>query len=84
MVIDNNDANYNSLLGFLNNLVNNGNIQYAEELEIASQTGEVNLTKRVIYRIRNIEKANKLFKETGIKGEELLYQYFDFKKEILL
>jgi hypothetical protein len=84
LVIDNNDANYNSLLGFLNNLVNNGNIQYAEELEIASQTGEVNLTKRVIYRIRNIEKANKLFKETGIKGEELLYQYFDFKKEILL
>lgn len=78
--IGQNDQHYNTLAGFLNKLITNVNIEYAEELEIASQTGEEKVTRRVIPRIRDIEKANKLFKDTGLKGEELLYQYFELQK----
>jgi hypothetical protein len=74
------DQHYNVLANFLNELTTNVNIEYAEELEIASQTGEEKVTRRVIPRVRDIEKANKLFKNTGLKGEELLYKYFELQK----
>jgi hypothetical protein len=77
LLIEYKDIKNKSFLKFLNNLVNNVNEQYAEELEIISQTGEQQLISRVIPRIRDILKANKLFKETGDKGEEFLYKYFE-------
>lgn len=74
------DQHYNALANFLNELTTNVNIEYAEELEIASQTGEEKVTRRIIPRVRDIEKANKLFKDTGLKGEELLFRYFELQK----
>lgn len=71
---------YNQFIQFLNTRIELSNIEYYEELEIASQTGEEIVTKRVIPRVRDIEKANKLFKDTGLKGEELLYKYFELQK----
>jgi len=75
------NISYNkSLLDFLNQRISKVNIEYFEELEIVSQTDIKNITKRIIPRMRDIEKANKLFKETGLKGEELLYQYLELQK----
>lgn len=74
------DKYYNVLADFLNTLTTFVNIEYAEELEIACQTGEENVSKRIISRIRDIEKANKIFKDIGLKGEELLYKYFELQK----
>jgi hypothetical protein len=71
---------YNQFIQFLNTRIELSNIEYYEELEIASQTGEDKVTKRVIPRVKDIEKANKLFKDTGLKGEELLYKYFELQK----
>ena len=71
---------YNQFIQFLNTRIELSNIEYYEELEIASQTGEEKVTRRVIPRVRDIEKANKLFKDTGLKGEELLYKYFELQK----
>jgi hypothetical protein len=74
------NQHYNALANFLNELTTTVNIEYAEELEIASQTGEEKVTSRIIPRVRDIEKANRLFKDTGLKGEELLYKYFELQK----
>jgi hypothetical protein len=78
--IDNTSQNFRPLVTYLNNKIENVNIEYYEELEIASQTGEEKVSKRFVPRIRDIEKANKLFKDTGIKGEELLFRYFELQK----
>ena len=71
---------YNQFIQFLNTRIELSNIEYYEELEIASQTGEEKVTRRVIPRVRDIEKANKLFKEIGKKGEELLNEYLKLQK----
>jgi hypothetical protein len=78
--IDNTSSEFNSLITYLNNKVDSVNLEYYEELEIASQTGTEKTTKRLVPRVRDIEKANQLFKETGMKGEELLYQYLELQK----
>lgn len=78
--VDNTKAEFVNLVEFLNNKIESVNIEYYEELEIATQTGEEKVSRRVVPRIRDIEKANKLFKDTGLKGEELLYKYFELQK----
>lgn len=78
--VDNTKPEFGNLVEFLNNKIESVNIEYYEELEIASQTGEEKVSRRVIPRIRDIEKANKLFKDTGLKGEELLFRYFELQK----
>ena len=78
--IDNTSQNFRPLVIYLNNKIENVNIEYYEELEIASQTGEEKVSRRFVPRIRDIEKANKLFKQTGKKGEELLFRYFELQK----
>lgn len=78
--IGNNLVEFKLLIQFLNSKVETVNFEYYEELEIASQIGSISTSRRVIPRVRDIEKANKLFKETGIKGEELLYKYFEVQK----
>lgn len=78
--IDNTSIQFSPLVTYLNDKIESVNIEYYEELEIASQTGEEKVSRRVIPRIRDIEKANKLFKDTGLKGEELLYKYFELQK----
>lgn len=78
--IPNNSAEFSQLIKYLNQKVDSVNIEYYEELEISTQTNSLEITKRIIPRVRDIEKANKLFKETGLKGEELLYQYLELQK----
>ena len=71
------DSRYPRIASLLNSLTTNANIEYIEELEIVSQVGAESLTKKIIPRVRDIEKANVLFKQTGEKGEELLFQYLE-------
>lgn len=78
--IENTSADFRNLINYLSQKVDAVNLEYYEELEISTQTNTGIITKRIIPRIRDIEKANKLFKETGLKGEELLYQYLDLQK----
>jgi hypothetical protein len=78
--IDDSDIGFRKLVSYINNKVQILNIEYYEELEVASQTTEEIITKRKIPRIRDIAKANELFNETGLKGEEILAQYFENQK----
>lgn len=78
--IANNQPAFASLVDFLNSKINTLNLEYYEELEIASQVGQEAISKRRILRARDIEKANLLFKKTGLKGEELLNEYFELQK----
>lgn len=71
---------FGQLVNFLNAKIETLNFEYYTELEIISQTGSKSTKKRVIPRPRDIEKANKLFKATGIKGEELLNEYLKSQK----
>lgn len=78
--IDHSTRGFKPLIDYLNQKVDSVNIEYYEELEIASQTGDVKVTKRVFKRERDFERANKLFHEIGRKGEELLNIYFQDQK----
>jgi hypothetical protein len=78
--ITNDSTEFRQLISYLNEKVENVNLEYYQELEIASQTGEQQTTRRIIPRVRDIEKANKLFKETGLRGEQLLYEYLELQK----
>lgn len=78
--ISSDSSQFQNLINYLNEKVENVNLEYYEELEIASQTGAKETSKRKIPRVRDIEKANELFKQTGRRGEELLYQYLDSQR----
>ncbi|WP_188049339.1 protein NO VEIN domain-containing protein [Flavobacterium sp. GP15] len=78
--IGNTSNQFARLVTHLNNKIESVNIEYYEELEIASQTGEERVTKRIIPRAIDIEKANALFRSIGFKGEELLFNYFELQK----
>tara|TARA_B110000114_G_C15073473_1_gene390714 strand:- start:227 stop:1330 length:1104 start_codon:yes stop_codon:yes gene_type:complete len=78
--IENTSTEFGNLINYLSQKVDAVNIEYYEELEISTQTNTEKVTKRIIPRVRDIEKANKLFKETGLKGEELLFQYLELQK----
>ena len=78
--ISSSSTEFSQLINYLNEKVENVNLEYYQELEIASQTGTEQITRRIIPRVRDIEKANKIFKETGLKGERLLYEYFELQR----
>lgn len=65
------DRGFAPLLTYLQSIVNQSSTEIMEKLEVASQIGSTKL------RPIDIEKANKLFKETGRKGEELIATYLD-------
>lgn len=69
------DENFNKLLLFIENYVNKNTSEVLQELEIASQIGTSKKHKAI-----DLKKANKLFEETGKKGEELIANYLDFLK----
>lgn len=75
------DAHYNTIAKFVNNLTTKANLEYIEELEIASQTGNRKISKRKIPRPKDFARINKLLKVIGKTGEELLYQYFLAQKK---
>ena len=78
--IENTSVEFGNLINYLSQKVDAINLEYYEELEISTQTNTEQVTKRIIPRVRDIEKANKLFNETGLKGEELLYEYLELQK----
>ncbi len=61
---------FQSLISYLESVVNHNGSDIIRELETISQTGVANN-----YRPFDIEKANLLFKETGRAGEELVAEY---------
>ncbi len=69
------DRGFIPLIRYLDKKIKDLNIEYYEELEISSQIGEGVIERRVVPRKIDIEKANKMFKETGQKGEEILNEY---------
>lgn len=80
-VIERNNANFNQIINFLNEKVNDLNIEYEEELEVVAQTGEISIKKRRNPRTYDIEKAKAIFKEIGKKGEELVNNYLEQSKK---
>ncbi|MGB0929133.1 MAG: protein NO VEIN domain-containing protein [Chitinophagales bacterium] len=75
------DTHYNTIAKFVNQLTTKANLEYIEELEVASQIGERKTSKRKIPRPKDFARINKLLKEIGKTGEELLYQYFSTQKK---
>jgi hypothetical protein len=74
------DRGFIPLIRYLDKKIKDLNIEYYEELEISSQIGEGVIERRVVPRKIDIEKANKMFKETGQKGEEILNEYLELQK----
>lgn len=82
-IIKPSEREFNIILKFLNEKVNQTNIQYIEQLEIAAQVDQktdsfINLRKPREY---DIEKAKKIFKEIGKKGEYLINEFLYVRKQ---
>ncbi|MEO5776753.1 MAG: DUF3883 domain-containing protein [Flavobacterium sp.] len=73
--VDSSEHRFNFLVTYLENIVNQNNIDTIKELEIVSQVGS---SKK--YRAFDIEKANKNFSEIGRFGEELVNEYLEKQK----
>lgn len=73
-VYDESQIRFNLLLQFLEKKIDNVSVDLQEELEATAMTGA---TSSKGYKFIDIEKAQKRFKETGRKGEELINEYLD-------
>lgn len=71
--IEYNDQRFETLIDYLESIVNNNSTDIISELEILSQIG--NTDRR--FKRYDIDKANKLFKEVGQRGECLIAEYLD-------
>ena len=69
------DRNFNQIIAFLNTKINSLNFSYFEELELLSQISEWTLKTRRNPRRYDIEKAQRLFKKIGRKGEEIVNEH---------
>jgi len=78
-VVENADPQFQKIIDFLERKINKSNLNYFEELEIIAQTDEIPL-KIIQPKFFDIEKAKKLWKETGRKGEELVAEYLETLK----
>lgn len=75
-VYDENSASFSLAINFLEKKVNGVSMKLQEEIEVASQTGK-QIQK---YKEQDIEKANKLFKQVGYSGEQLIAQFLEKQK----
>ncbi|QED22987.1 protein NO VEIN domain-containing protein [Candidatus Deianiraea vastatrix] len=64
---------WGNVMNLLQNIVNISSIHIQKEIETASQIGSINQK----FKIYDIERAQKIFKEIGRKGEELINNYLD-------
>ena len=80
MQIKPSSTNFNNLINYLNEKIDSLNLQYYMELETNIQTNSTENTRRFVPRIRDIERAQTLWKETGRKGEQILNDYLEFQK----
>lgn len=72
-VIDQDNESYKVIEDLLRNKINNVSYELQKDLEITSQTGN----RKREYRPRDIEKAENMFKATGILGEQMIATYLD-------
>ena len=82
--IDKTSNKFQQLINFLNTKIEDANLEYYEELEIAVQFGQAQTTKRYFPRAMDFSKAYELSQKTGVVGEELLSQYFEKQKKASL
>lgn len=75
-VYDENSTSFSLAIDFLEKKVNGVSVKLQEEIEVASQTGK-QIKK---YKKQDIEKANKLFKQVGYNGEQIIAQYLEKQK----
>lgn len=77
--VDKKSQEFDTLISYLGKIVDESGIEIIKELEVASQVdntvSQVHPEKR--YRQIDLENANKIFKETGRRGEELIAEYLD-------
>lgn len=74
-VYDESQINFSNLLNLIEAKVNKVSIDIQQELEIAAQTGTI--TSHRTFKPIDVEKAQRRFKETGRKGEELINEYLE-------
>lgn len=67
------DENFENIIHYLEDIVNRSNQSLIDELEVVSQVGQ-RLKK---YRQFDINRANEIFKTTGLKGETLVAEYLE-------
>lgn len=75
MVISQSESVFRPLLNYLESKINYNSKSIIEDLEIASQ-----LNQKTQYRAFDLEKANRIFKDIGKQGEELVAQFLEQKK----
>lgn len=73
------DKNYGNLLEALESYVNANTEEVLQELEIQSQIGN-SASEIKKYKPFDIINANKIFQETGKRGEELIAEYLEVLK----
>ncbi len=76
VVLDENYPVFSEAMDYLLRKINFTSIDIQRDIEIRSQLGD----PRHIYKKKDIEKAARLFKQTGREGEELVAQYFEKEK----
>ena len=72
-VYDDESISFAKAIGFLENKINSVSTELQKEIEIASQIGN-NIRK---YKEKDIEKADKLFRQIGKDGESLIAEYLE-------
>ena len=75
-VYDDSQANFGELINYLEKKIDKLSINLQAELEVVSQTN-IDFNK---YKISDIEKAQKIFRERGKTGEELINVYLERMK----
>lgn len=70
--VNSSEDRFSSLILFLEGIVNRNNADKIQDLEIVSQTGSLEK-----FRPFDIEKANRMFKDTGELGERLVAEHLD-------
>lgn len=76
-VLDESSPTFVMAKDYLLKRINFASVEVQKDIEVKSQIGDIARQ----YKPKDIENAERLFKETGKKGEELIAQYLDKEKK---
>lgn len=76
-VLDEYSSTFDIAKDYLLKRINLVSVDVQKDIEVKSQIGDISRQ----YKPKDIENAERLFKETGKKGEELIAQYLDKEKK---
>lgn len=76
-VLDESASTFDKAKDYLLKRINFVSVDVQKDIEIKSQIGDI----ARLYKPKDIENAERLFRETGKKGEELIAQYLDREKK---